>query len=416
MTRPKSSSRTTPLTGRTRPSSSSTRGVCSRTFTSRWRWAGRRARTRSIRAGERQSRRPRRTASSLPLLLLPRLPLLRRLRPRRTPALPSPTRSRRRRPPLLPRQALACPSPRFRPSLPSRRPCAWTFPRPPSPFRVSLQRRAARLGQTTSPTNRPIPSTASATGRKADPSSPPSTSTPHLPPNFRATPAPRPTSPTSPTRLPTSSSSTRVCSIRLREGGRGRGAGRARLRDGRGRSGVFTRRLRRRRRRTKRISQSGQQRRRTDRQRQVAKRRQRQRRPARTRAMRPMQPSAPSTGRATAEAEAKEGGGKEVEKPRAEAATDEVGKMMESLSLTIKEQERVRTPRTPRSPRPGSPFLSAADQARLASGGVKRVRLRILLVHALLQEQESLAAIGFRQFADVVIVRRRRSPSRRSTG
>ncbi|BGP60926.1 hypothetical protein NBRC10512v2_002239 [Rhodotorula toruloides] len=85
-----------------------------------------------------------------------------------------------------------------------------------------------------------------------------------------------------------------------------------------------------------------------------------------------MQPSAPSTGRATAEAEAKEGGGKEVEKPRAEAATDEVGKMMESLSLTIKEQERVRTPRTPRSPRPGSPFLSAADQARLASGGVKR--------------------------------------------
>ncbi|BGP30681.1 hypothetical protein JCM10296v2_002438 [Rhodotorula toruloides] len=81
---------------------------------------------------------------------------------------------------------------------------------------------------------------------------------------------------------------------------------------------------------------------------------------------------APSKARVAAEAEAKDGAGKEVEKPRADAATDEVGKMIESLSLTIKEQERVRTSRTARSPRPGSPFLSAADQARLASGGVKR--------------------------------------------
>ncbi|BGP01349.1 hypothetical protein RTBOTA2_001038 [Rhodotorula toruloides] len=84
------------------------------------------------------------------------------------------------------------------------------------------------------------------------------------------------------------------------------------------------------------------------------------------------QPPALSKAKVPAEAEVKEEGGKEVEKPQADAATDEVGKMMESLSLTIKEQERVRTPRTPRSPRPGSPFLSAADQARLASGGVKR--------------------------------------------
>ncbi|BGP23377.1 hypothetical protein JCM10295v2_002273 [Rhodotorula toruloides] len=64
--------------------------------------------------------------------------------------------------------------------------------------------------------------------------------------------------------------------------------------------------------------------------------------------------------------------GKEVEKPQTGTATDEVGEMMKGLSLQVKEHERARTPRPHRYARPGSPFLSPAEQARLASGGFKR--------------------------------------------